>query len=102
MTPLLALGSCSFAGIAVAYFISRNAPNFWQNILAWLAGLVSELVVVIGAFLFVISSNTDAAPLAVAMAITPPFPILLIPPTLGVAVAGMTRYAQRWRSRKSS
>lgn len=102
MTQMLTLGIYVIAAFIPAYLMVRNTRNVWRNLLAWLTGFAVECIAVIAVFLFFTSTNNDAAPLAVVMALTPPLPMLLIAPSAGLAVGNLERFV-RWRfSRKSN
>jgi hypothetical protein len=87
MTPVIALSVCAVAAIVPAYFVGRKARGFGRFPLAWLAGFACEMIAIIGIFFFAVSTNVEAAPLAVAMALAPPFWILLGLPALGLGAA---------------
>jgi hypothetical protein len=89
------------AAAVPAYFMTRSTWSFWRNLWAWLTGFAVECLAVISVFLIAVSMDEDAAPLAAAIALTPPLPLLLILPTLGLAL-GNLEHLVRWRFSRSS
>jgi uncharacterized membrane protein len=102
MTLLAALSLYVLAAIVPTYLLARNTRSIWWNLLAWLAGFVAEVGAVAATFLVVVSMNPEAAPLAIAMALVPPLPMLLITPCAGVAAAQVQRYIKKPRPRTST
>jgi hypothetical protein len=92
MTLLVTLGFYLLAAAVPAYFLARNTGNIGRNILAWLVGFLLELAAVTATFLVVVSANPEAAPVLIAMTLTPPIPLLLVAPCFGLATAQVHRY----------
>jgi hypothetical protein len=101
MTLLIALGFYLLAAIVPAYLLARNTGRIWRNLLAWLAGFLLELGAVTATFLIGVSANPEAAPLAIAVVLIPPLPLLFVAPCLGLAAAQVQRYIKRLRPNTS-
>jgi hypothetical protein len=97
MILLVAHGFYLLAGILPAYFLARNTGHIWRNLFAWLGGFLLQVGAVAATFLIVVLANTEAAPLAIAMALVPPLPLLLVTPCLGLAAAQTQRYIKTRR-----
>jgi hypothetical protein len=85
-----------------AYLLTRNSRRIWRILVGWLIGFLFELGAVVITFLIVVSTNPETAPLAVAMALVPPLPLLLITPGLGVVASLLFQQLRKSRQRAST